>query len=423
MAVFQTVFELPNRILQGLNTREYIRFGGVIRDAKTKHIVAMLREVGPGMAEVSTLFTQFGSVASLCNLGVSVLNLGVSIVGFSLILKRLKEIEKCLKKDLDIIQESLNHLHQKFDISVCANFSAALSLANDATTMFHPENRRTMAVQAINRFLEAQHIYINYVDISLKENLNLTEKYLLLLSLTYIARARCYLELEEITNAVICLQEGSKLIRIRFEQYVKSLLISQPISLYRDSPIELHKKVSLIYQWLEPQLNNSLNDIYIGNTGLVKNINKTETQHKIETGIPRLLPKAIPMFAASLIPVFGEYIAAKIGEKSDIVSDIVDIVRKDNSAISLWQLENIEQIIETYNRFESYLLEVQIIQQQGMSFQNWLQFDSGIQGQLNEGETIYILPLQPLNGVAESTSIHPAFTQSLIKYCIRKQIF
>ena len=275
MTVFQTTFELPNWILQGLDNGEYIRIGGVIRDARTKHIVAMLREIAPDISQASTLLSQAGSVASLLNLGVSIINLGVSVIGFALILKRLKEIEQCLEEDLDQIQENINHLHRKFDISVYANFRAALDLARDATTMLHPENRRNAATLAINRFLEAQHIYSNYLDISIKEDINFTDKHILSLSLTYIARARCYLELEEINNAFCCLEEGAKVLRCHVEKYVKNLLISQPIAITcpsfvrdgfvmgpptnLDSPVELYR-LARICKWLDPELNNILDD-------------------------------------------------------------------------------------------------------------------------------------------------------------------
>jgi len=147
MIELQTIFEIPNWIVQGLESREYVRIGGVIRDAKTKHIIAMLREIAPDISQASTLLTQAGSVASLLNLGVSILNLGVSVIGFALILKRLKGIEQRLEEDFNQIQENINHLHRKFDICVYANFRAALDLARDGTTMLQPENRRNAATK------------------------------------------------------------------------------------------------------------------------------------------------------------------------------------------------------------------------------------------------------------------------------------
>ena len=392
MIDIQTTFEIPDWIEQGLKDGECIRVGGVIREAKTKQIVAMLREVAPNISQESNLLNQVGSISSLLNSGISILNLGVSVIGFALILKRLRKIEQQIEKQFSQVKDNINNLHLKFDISVYANFSAALNLAHDATMMLHPENRINMATLAINRFLEAQHIYSNYIDISLKENINIADKYLLLLSLTYIARVRCYLELEEIKNAVICLQEGAKFLRIRMEQYVKSLLISQPINL--DSPIELSRKLAQICKWLEPELNNSSSDKSILFEAQGKNLVKI-IQNKINE---ERLFKAVPAIAvASAIPIFGGFIAYKIAKEAgeELLQTIEE--EKINSLILPIKVEKIEQIIETYNRFEAYLLEVQVIQQLGMNFQNWLQLAPHTEAQQYKVEIIYIIPSQPLN--------------------------
>jgi hypothetical protein len=90
----------------------------------------------------------------------SILNLGVSVIGFTVIAQRLKELEKRLQK----AQEFLIKIDRKIDLSFYANFRAALDLAINAFTMSKGENRRSSALNAINRFLEAQHIYLDYAD-------------------------------------------------------------------------------------------------------------------------------------------------------------------------------------------------------------------------------------------------------------------
>lgn len=95
----------------------------------------------------------------------SVLNLGVSVMGFAVIAQRLNELEKRLKQ----AEELLNKVNRKIDLSFYANFSAAIELAVNAFTMTKPENRRSSALQAINRFLEAEHIYTEYTDIEIEQ--------------------------------------------------------------------------------------------------------------------------------------------------------------------------------------------------------------------------------------------------------------
>lgn len=382
----------------------------------------MLREIAPDISQASTLLTQAGSVASLLNLGVSILNLGVSVIGFALILKRLKEIEQRLEEDLNQIQENINHLHRKFDISVYANFRAALDLARDATTMLQPENRRNAATLAINRFLEAQHIYCKYVDISIKEDINFAAKFILSLSLTYVARARCYLELEEIKNAVCCLQEGAELLRCHVEKYVKTLLISQPIAracpsfvkdgfvmgppTNLDSPVELYR-LARICKWLEPELNNFSDDKFILFEAQRKNLVRFLQYETKTEGYAVDVAKIIAVAAFPVLPssiMFGKFVVDKTvetffsTEEKAVKEEPSFTTKKEINSHNLLQvLENIEQIIETYNRFEAYLVEVQVIQQLGMSFQNWLQIAPHIEAQQHKMEGMYIIPFQQLN--------------------------
>ncbi len=89
----------------------------------------------------------------------SMLNLGVSMMGFAVIAQRLKELEQRLQQ----AQELLNKINRKIDLGYYANFRASLDLAINAFTMSKLENRRSSALQAINRFLEAEHIYTDFV--------------------------------------------------------------------------------------------------------------------------------------------------------------------------------------------------------------------------------------------------------------------
>lgn len=151
-------FEIPESISSGLKSKAYERVGGVIRDSQTKQIVAMLRETTPNLSQASTILSQFGSVASL-------LNVAISVVGFVIIAKRLDVIER----KIDGLQESLNALHYKYDLSVDANFRAALKLAENSLTMRNQANRSDMSRLAISRFLEIQHIYTGYLDTAIEK--------------------------------------------------------------------------------------------------------------------------------------------------------------------------------------------------------------------------------------------------------------
>jgi tetratricopeptide (TPR) repeat protein len=204
-----------------------------------------------GFAAVTQQLNQIQGMLSVAT-AASMLSLGVSAIGFVVISKRLKELEKRLEK----AQEYLEKIDKKIDLGFYANFRAALDLAMNAFTMSKGDNRRSSALGAINRFLEAEHIYTDLADKELTVNSQIGDEYLLTLCLAYIAEARCHLELEEFDTAARRFQEGKNQINARIEKYVDLLLTDNPL-------MYLHPKLkgktdfsrlTRIYQWKDPSL-------------------------------------------------------------------------------------------------------------------------------------------------------------------------
>ena len=410
MDTVTATFLIPDAIEQGLKNGNYVRFGGVIRDAQTKQVVAMLREVTPNLTQAASLLSQVASVASI-------LNLGVSVIGFAIVIKRLGEIEQRLKQ----VQEDVKQLHYKFDLSVYANFRAALDLARDAFTMGKTENRMNMAYLAINRFLEAQHTYTDYIDRALEKDIQVADEYLSSLFLTYLARVRCYLELDEVERACNCLKEGADNLRIPLEKYVKSLLISEPVAISYpslvmglpdklESPIELCRLVE-ICRYLDPTLDSKLDEkttlFKAQSKHLVKFIKNQPSQTRISEANAAAAIEALGLggfLAVSgfrAILKFQDYISEtgvideysslrKMAGASNYATDTID---KENL---LKRILKIEVMIETYRRFEAYKSEVEAIAQLGISFHDWLKLTPP-ETKPDGAELMYIIPSKPLD--------------------------
>lgn len=293
MSLLTTTFEIPGWIAAGLSNGSYERVGGVIRNTVTKEILAWLREydsfnvssIIPGavlplnpatgvfnlvatfadivitkqgfdrvdrqLGQISHQLMQMQGVLQITS-AASILNLGVTAVGFAVIAQRLKELEKRLQD----AQEVLGKINRKVDLGFYANFRAAVDLATNAFTMSKLENRRNCALQAIDRFLEAEHIYTDFVDQELEASSQITDEYLLTLCLAYLAETRCHLELEEPDVAFQRLQQGVSVIRSRTRRYVEQLLTSNPAA-YLDPQFKGQislSRLTRIYQWIDPTL-------------------------------------------------------------------------------------------------------------------------------------------------------------------------
>jgi tetratricopeptide (TPR) repeat protein len=414
-------FMLADWIGKGLADGTFERVGGVIRDVGTKQVVSWLREQGSNNSQVPTptdtpnnllnlVFSGANLVASGANaaatgkgladvnqrlggienqLGkigqsvqftqgilqvtsaVSILNLGVSVIGFAVIAQRLNELEHRLKQ----AEKLLNKVNRKIDLSFYANFRAAIELANNAFTMTKIENRRSSALQAINRFLEAQHIYTEYTDIEIEQKSQIADEYLLTLSLAYLAEARCYLELEEHDTALRRFQEGAKVIRSRIHKYVDILLTSNPAA-YLDPQLKGQidlRRLTKIYQWIDPALDeNAVFELQR------KNLFKIAKD-------PQKWLDSIP--AAILTPVEVE--GGWFGPSQDDL--------KQEAYKRLPQVfEVMESMIETNRRFEAYQTEVQAISQLGISFHDWLKLTPSTEVKPDGAELMYIIPSKPL---------------------------
>ncbi|MEH2408216.1 hypothetical protein [Nostoc sp.] len=368
-------FMLADWIAKGIADGTFERVGGVIRDVNTKQIVSWLREQGANnstgkqLEELGRNLQVTQGILQVTS-AVSILNLGVSVIGFVVIAQRLKELEKRLQQ----AQILLNKINRKIDLSFYANFRAAIELATNAFTMTKTENRRSSALQAINRFLEAEHIYTEYTDIEIEQKSQIADEYLLTLSLAYLAEARCYLELEEHDTALRRFQEGSIVIRSRIQRYVKLLLTSNPAAYLHPQfrgQINL-RRLTRIYQWLDPTLDeNAVFDMQRMNLFMLAQ----DPNNWIES-----IPAAI------------------WDSKIDWVGKAIwDDPKPQIYARLPKTLEVVESMIETDRRFESYQTEVQAISQLGVSFHDWLKLTPTTEIKPDGAGLIYIIPSKPLD--------------------------
>lgn len=273
---------------------------------------------------------------------------------------RLNEIENSIQLTQEILLKSNQELARKIDLSFYANFYAALTLADSAFTMSNPENRRISAKQAINRFLEAEKHYTFYAMNAIEQNLRVAEQYLLTLSFTYIAEARCYLELEEPLVAQMRLQKGLDTLRPLFEQYINTLLTSNPAAYLHPSLSDriTLRKLTAIYQWLDPAKDE---DTVFQS--------QRENFFKIAQSPDRWV-NSLP-----------DAVLAYVEDKSvpNIYTSLPRVMKR------------IEAMLETYNRIKAYQSEVKAIAQLGISFHDWLKL-SPTEAKPEKAELMYIIP-------------------------------
>jgi tetratricopeptide (TPR) repeat protein len=360
---------LGSELVKRLESGELTRFGGVIREAATGRTVALLREVGSNAAQIPQRLQQAEALLQVGS-AASVLGLGVSVMGFAVINQRLNELEKRLKQ----AEELLKKIDRKIDLGNYANFKAALGLASNAFKMSQSNNRRDSALQAINRFLEAEHIYADYTDKELEQKSQVADEYLLTLCLAYIAEARCYLELGEHDTALHRFQQGSFIVRERIQKYIELLLTSNPAAYLQPHLKEQTdlRRLTRIYQWIDPTLDE--NAVFQMQR---ENLFKMAQE-------PNKWVESLPPAIVTRLEVKGGLFGVNQG----------DLKREADKRLPE-VLEVMESMVETNRRFEAYQAEVTAIKQLGISFHDWLQLAS-TKKNLDGAELIYIIPSKPI---------------------------
>ncbi|MBE3144124.1 MAG: hypothetical protein IMZ61_09410 [Planctomycetes bacterium] len=317
-------------------------------------------------------------------------------MGFIIVLKRLGIIEQ----QLEHAQEVLRTIDYKIDLSFYANFRAALDLAFNAFTMTNSETRKMSAMQAINRFLEAEHHYTKLTDIEIGNGSQVADEYLSTLCLAYVTEVRCYLELEELGTARRRLQEGAAALRPRFEKHINTLLTSNPAAYLHPSLKEQVglKRLTKVYQWLKPGLDES--DVFemqrenlfnlaqkpekwINSLPQAIRISKggSATQTNVFNGLAKQSKKFI-----GALPSMSKISGSKTGSQEAVKqSPEIEIYGRLPATMGL-----MESMVEDDNRLAMYESEVEMIHRLGMSFQEWRQLTPSSTAQGNGTDLIYI---------------------------------
>ena len=395
MSTVNATFQVPKNIDLGIVNGTYERVGGVIREKKSKQIVAWLREAGKtGKAvEAVEVGKIVGSALQTVGSVSSILNLAVSTTGFIVVLRRLGVIEQQLFQ----AQAALKTIDYKIDLSFYANFRAALNLAMNAFTMTNAESRRLSAMQAINRFLEAEHHYTKLTDLEISNGSQVADEYLSTLCLAYVTEVRCYLELEEIDTAHRRLQESAAELRPRFEKHIDTLLTSNPAAYLHPSlkdEVGL-KRLTQVYQWVDPGLTES--DVFeMQRENLFK---LAQDPSEWTNSLPQAI--RIPKSDNShLIDVFDD-IAKKskrfmktLPSRSKKEAGSPEPITLSSELEAYGRLpatmDLIETLVENDNRLTMYEAEVDVINRSGMSFQEWQQLTPLPSPQENGGDLMYI---------------------------------
>lgn len=230
----QVSLEVPPEIMQGLQTGQLERIGGVIRESDTGRIVAWLRDVAEnsepsevGDTLMNTVMrasgrqslvatTSTGAVGGLSSM--MLLNVGVSVISTGILIWRIQKLSKEIEQLSLLVKAEFRHERM-------ASLETALAAAEDALNMKNPELRQQAFGRAVYDLDKARQDLLAYFDEAMataKTPIELFQAQQLLITAMQIemTRLRCYMEFEEIDSAKQKMQK----VKPEFEQRTHNLI-------------------------------------------------------------------------------------------------------------------------------------------------------------------------------------------------------
>lgn len=414
MDLFKVSFSLTEGITKGLADGVYTNFGGAISEIRTGRIVSFIREFGA----VEKLLALIENSSS-----ANVLTLGISAMGFLIMIKQLDLISTRLKN----IEADIRNTNSKIDLSFYANFRAAISLAQNTFSMTNSQTRKISAMQAINRFTESRYHYFALADKEIELQSLLINEYLNTLSLTTIAEARCYLELEELDTARRILETEERLLRPRVERHINTLLTSNPAAYLHPSlkgAVDFQRLVR-VFQWMDPNLNENAvfemlrekiftftqqspnwvkslpSAIWAAEISqLTKKPSVTENVFKVFKNVVDVLPPNVQE-NAHVLTSKAETFTHKAIDSIQKPSKITFTRPKTPSEKQAYErlpsvIRTIEQMVENMQRLTAYQAEIYAMQKLNLSFEEWQNLKPVENPPSDEINYIYIMPSQPI---------------------------
>lgn len=194
-------FQIPSEFIGLVNSGQLVRYGTILKDVSSGHVVGHLKEAGElskilselpipmnpisgGVNVASNIAQNFQlheisktleSLQMINNIGAiaSVATLGVSVAGFAVVTNKLNKLDEKLDvilEKLDVVKEILEELQMKQEVLEFAEVKTASEQLHNALFTEDEQRRRELLTEANKTF----HKYKNYY-LKIAQNHNLWE--------------------------------------------------------------------------------------------------------------------------------------------------------------------------------------------------------------------------------------------------------
>lgn len=216
------VFDVPQKIAQGLSNGSLERVGGVVRDSSSKQIVMWLQDGGSEVSKklANPPLAGGANALAMANPMLATANLGVSVAGFAMVIHLLNRISEQIRA----LEAKVDRISEKLDDQSLAQLKAGINACQDAVELKDPNLRFQMAGQALTTLHTARQYFNQQVVRSAGQAEVNSAEYVGLAFVALAAEVQTYLQLDEGPKAARTLKQGMEDLRPALTQLMNAVL-------------------------------------------------------------------------------------------------------------------------------------------------------------------------------------------------------
>ncbi|MBA3874232.1 MAG: hypothetical protein H0X30_34310 [Anaerolineae bacterium] len=352
MGSIQPLLEQQAWIARGLESGEFKRFGGVIRNTKGQ-IVTLLKETASTQSGIDPAMLKSLGMLSQVAASASVLNLAMGAASLAILSHKLDTVAK----EIDTLTQIVK---SEFKRDRDTRFKNAIQIAQDALSIADAANRRQLAYQAISDLNLARLDLIKDIDQAIQSNnLQLAFEYLIRVMLATNSLSRIFLELDETDRARQRLTDGIKDITAQTRLIIRQALGDHPaLFLRKEIKKEDMERFLTIEKWLS---NKTLLDI--------------------------IDDLRVDFWNQDLVKDKGVQIVSQITRRP--YQKFSDYLDEQVKSLSLFEI-----LIENLQRLEGFELEIRCMRLKGKTFAEWNEETSS--AAVNINGIGFVIPDEPI---------------------------
>ncbi len=282
----------------------------------------------------------------------NIVSLSLTAVNMEYVRYKIKVIEESLRK----VSNQLARIERKLNVEYGAQLRSALTHAQMALAMNGEQNRQGACIQAIERLVSAEQLFLGLYEVALEDELLAVPALLQGAALSYVAAARCMIDLNERENACRHLEEGGQVITTAANSLFAKVVMPRRALFLRPElaeTVSLERLAELSTMAGQPITPSALyEELRVEIWSSERSDFAQQARHDFDLDSGNAVP-------ASKVPSFIRSPTYKREQRQQVVERVGEIV------------DDVESVLEASSRLRGLALEMNYLTEHRIGFDEW----------------------------------------------------